>query len=86
MGKGKLYLRVALLILTIFSLVSCKMLFSNTSWAFHQCTNMESIALEKCNHLTTIKDRSIRYNKLSKVIIPKSVTSIGDWAFQQKYL
>ena len=28
MGKGKLYLRVALLILTIFSLVSCKMLFS----------------------------------------------------------
>ena len=54
------------------------------SWAFHQCTNMESIALEKCNHLTTIKDRSIRYNKLSKVIIPKSVTSIGDWAFQQK--
>ena len=54
------------------------------SWAFHQCTNMESIALEKCNHLTTIKDRSIRYNKLSKIIIPKSVTSIGDWAFQQK--
>ena len=54
------------------------------SWAFHQCTNMESITLEKCNHLTTIKDRSIRYNKLSKVIIPKSVTSIGDWAFQQK--
>lgn len=28
MGKGKLYLRVVLLILTIFSLVSCKMLFS----------------------------------------------------------
>lgn len=56
------------------------------SWAFHQCTSLESIALEKCNHLTTIKDRSIRYNKLSKVIIPKSVTFIGDWAFQQKYL
>lgn len=54
------------------------------SWAFHQCTSLESIALEKCNHLTTIKDRSIRYNKLSKVIIPKSVTFIGDWAFQQK--
>lgn len=28
MGKGKLYLRVVLLILTIFSLVSFKMLFS----------------------------------------------------------
>lgn len=54
------------------------------SWAFHNCINLESIAIEKCEHLTTIKDRSIRYNKLTKIIIPKNVTSIGDWAFQQK--
>lgn len=50
------------------------------SWAFANCTSLETIVLP--NGVTNIKDASFGYcNKLSKVVLPDGLISIGAGAF-----
>lgn len=49
-------------------------------WAFHKCTGLKSLVIN--SGVTTIeKEAALNALALEKIVIPESVTSIGDYAF-----